>query len=454
MIDETVAVGGATNRVERRNFSLFLTFGVASSMGNQLVNPAVVLPFLYLALSGPVFVAALILPFIKLSCLVAELLGAPFLQRPAKTWVAVPTLLSAAALAVIAVAAEGASPLGLAAIFIAIAVVFGFCTGISSIGYGQLFGAIIPSERRMGLSFTKTAIAGLLAAAAAIATKDFLASELPLQRHVTVLWIGIGAITAAAIIIIGIRLIEGKEEDGESDGVKMPGLAGHLRMIGDRLREGFDTGMRYVWFRRYLTTRLLLMSVTLTLPFYTIHAAGQHAGTAHALTALVVAASAGVAVGALVWHRVSAISHRAVAVSAACIGAVAAALAIVLDVTGLIANMKLYAIAVFLAAFGIAGARTGLYLYFIDMTSTRERPCLMALSDTVAGVVAIALSAILGTAAHFANPMVPLVVLLVASLVAAAYARLLIEPEQRTHMTDADLMLRPGPDGPAPHSSF
>jgi hypothetical protein len=449
--EAATAVGGAGDRLERRNYSLFLTFGVASSMGNQLVNPAVVLPFLYLALDAPVFVAALILPFIKFSGLTAELVVSPFLQKPAKTWVAAPTLLSAVALAVIAVAAEGSPPFVVVAIFIIIAVVFGFCAGISSIGYGQLFGAVIPSERRVSLSFIKTAIAGLLAAAVAVATKDYLASDQPLQRHVTVLWVGIAAMTLAAVTIVGVQLIQREEERSESEA---PASPGRLRTIAGRLKEGFQTGVRYSWFRRYLNLRILLMSVTLSLPFYTIHAASVHTSTTHGLTALVVAASAGVAIGALVWHRVAAHSHRAVAMAAGCIGAAAAAFAIGLDFTGLIANVMLYAAAVFLAAFSIAGAKNGLYLYFIDMTSTDERPCLTALADTVVGVLAIAVAAALGMAAHFADPTVPLMVMLVTSLFAATYARLLIEPKRRIHLTAPDASLRPGPEGPAPHSAL
>lgn len=434
MAAEEASAAGGPDRLERWNYSMVLSSGVASSTASQLVNPTLVLPFLYLTLGGPVVVAALLLPFMKGASLVAEMGAAPFLKEASRAKVSVflPTLLSAFALSVIALAAEGAPQAVIVALFLAIAFVLGLCTGISNIGFGQLFGAVVPSHRRARVTFNKALVAGLLAIAVVAITKDLLASDAPLQRHVTVLWAGIVATIVGGIIIIGIRLIVEEEEKTEpAPQATHHGTGRHGARILADLRTGFEAGARLPWFRRYLMARVLFMSVTLAMPFYTIHAASYHKGTPHGLSILVIAASAGVAVGSLAWRRLSERSHKLVMATASLVGAVSAVLALALDFTGLITNVVLYAVAIFLVALAAGGVQSGGYLYFIDMTSTAERPYLLALGDVIVGVLAIAAASVLGVLAHLADPTVPLMVLLVVNLVAVLAALALVDSGTR-----------------------
>jgi hypothetical protein len=428
--EEASAAGGGADRLERWNYSLVLSSGVASKTASQLVNPTLVLPFLYLALGGPVFVAGLLLPFMKGASLVAEMGAAPFLKETSRAKVSVflPTLLSGLALSVIALAAEGAPQAIVVALFVAIAIVLGLCSGISSVGFSQLFGAVIPSHRRAWVTFNQALVAGLIAIVIVAVTKDFLASDAPLQRHVTVLWAGIVATIIGGIIVIGIRLIEGEEEKKQGASAEHGGTRRHGARLLAELRTGFESGARLPWFRRYLMARILFMSVTLAMPFYTIHAASYHKGTPHGLTILVIAASAGLAVGSLVWRRLSRRSHKLVMATACLVAAGSAVLALVLDFTGLITNVVLYAVAIFLVALATGGVRNSRYLYFIDMTSKEERPYLLALGDVIVGVLAIAAATVLGVLAHLTDPTLPLMALLGLNLVAVLAALTLVDP--------------------------
>ena len=59
---------------EGRNYQLIFWSGSLATIGGQLVNPNLVLPFLYLGLGGTnVFFAGLLLPFVTGSRLIAEI---------------------------------------------------------------------------------------------------------------------------------------------------------------------------------------------------------------------------------------------------------------------------------------------------------------------------------------------------------------------------------------------
>jgi hypothetical protein len=441
--EEAITTGEAGDRFERRNYSLVLSSGVASSAASQLVNPSLVLPFLYLALGAPVVVAGLLLPLMKGAGLVAEMAVAPFMNDTwrAKISVFLPTLLSALALSVIALAAEGASPAVVVVIFVAIAIVLGLCAGISNVGFGQLFGTLIPSQRRIRITFNRAAVAGFIAIAVVAVTKEILASEAPFQRHLTVLWAGIILTLIGGIFIIGVRLFEDEVEEAGKATEAGPAAQGsaaewHGASTFAELRKGFEAGVRLEWFRRYLIARMLFLSVTLAMPFYTIHAASVHKGTPHGLTILVIAASGGIAIGSLGWRRLSERSHKVVMVAASLVAAVSTVLALVLDFTGFIHNVTLYAVAIFLVALAVAGVRSGGYLYFLDMTTKKQRPYLMALGDVIAGALAIGAASVLGVLAHLTDPRIPLMALLGLNLVAVVAALALIDPTTRDALNE------------------
>ena len=67
--------------VENRNYQLIFWSGALATIGGQLVNPRLVLPFLYLALGAPTFIAGLLLPFVTGARLIAEIFVSPFINR-------------------------------------------------------------------------------------------------------------------------------------------------------------------------------------------------------------------------------------------------------------------------------------------------------------------------------------------------------------------------------------
>lgn len=426
----------------QKNYSLVFASGIAFSTAKQLANAKLVLPFIYLALGAPVIFAGLLLPLMRAAQLIAELLIAPFLQdvARAKRSVFLPTLISAISLSVVAVTAEYMPRTAVIGLFLITAIVLGLCKGVLHVGYGQLFGIVVPSDRRIWITFSVALVAGVLAIVVALITKDLLASDHPLQRHIIVLWIGIAAMVAAAVFVAGVRLVEGFEGQPKT-GAVLPLLSvwGQHRarilqeftrhsFIRQELWRGVRTGMQYPWYRRFSLSSMLSLSVLLAMPFYTIHAASYHKGAPQGLAILVIAASAGIAAGAPFWRRTSIRSNKRVIILGTFVAAVSAVLALLLDFTNLATNIWLYAIVIFLLGFGANGVGNGMGLYFIEMTTAVDRPCLMALNDMAVGIVAIGVSAALGTVAHWSNPTIPIMVLLALNVVAGLYAFALFEP--------------------------
>lgn len=434
-------MGAIGNPRLNKNYTLVFASSIATSTAKQLASAQLVLPFIYLALGAPVIFAGLLLPLMLIAQLAAELLSAPFLQEVAwaKRSVLLTTLVSAAALAVIAVTAADAPRNAVVALFLATAIALGICRGVLKVGYGQLFGVVVPSELRILITFSVALVTGLVAIAIAVMTADLLASDHPLQRHIVVLWLGIFAMIAAAGLIAGVRVVEKSEHTPHA--LHFLPLLDHIEhhrllvlrdfakdsRIRRELWRGFRTGMQFPWYRRFGVWSILALSVLLAMPFYTLHAATYQKGIPHALAILVIAASAGMAAGSPYWRRVASRSHKRVMVLGTFVAAASAVLALLLDFAHLVGNVWLYALVIFLLGFAATGVRNAAYLYFIEMTSARDRPCLMAFKDLAVGIVAIGLSIVLGVVARWSNPTIPIMLLLGANVVAALFALSLVE---------------------------
>ncbi len=410
---------------DARNYKLIFWSGALATIGGQLVNPRLVLPFLYLALGAPTFIAGLLLPFVTGARLVAEIFVSPFVNRAARAKLAVyvPNILTAAILAMVALFATELPRLLVVLLFLTTAIVMGLCQGVTSLGTSQIYGASIPDSKRNRMVFAQATISGILAIIVVWVTRDLLASDQPMQRHIVVMWCGVVAMFAAGISFAGVRILE-DELSAPPKPIKKPKPLAELK-------TGFRTGMAYPWYRKFLFARLVFISVELAMPFYTIHAATYHAGTKHSLSYFVIAASAGMVLGSLIWGWLSdRISVKPVMWLGCLISAASAIFALGFTLMGLAQNVWLYAFVILLLSLGGNGVIYGRYLYAIEMTNEKERPYLVALGDVTAGLVGIAFAAALGALAHLHDPVTPIFILSALNIAAMYVAfRLPVAPE-------------------------
>lgn len=400
-----------------RNYQLIFWSGSLATIGGQLVNPNLVLPFLYLALGAPTFFAGMLLPFVTGSRLIAEIFVSPFINKVtrAKLAVYVPNIMTAVILSVVALLATDLPKVLIVLLFLTTATVMGLCQGIASLGTSQIYGISIPDTKRNRMVFAQATVSGILAILVVWLTRDLLASDQPMQRHIVVLWCGVFAMFAAGISFAGVRLLEDEAVPAPAPKEKPHPLA--------ELATGFKTGMAYPWYRKFLTARLIFVSVELAMPFYTIHAATFHVGTKHSLSYFVIAASLGMVIGSILWGWLSGrISVKPVMWLGCLISTLSAVMALIFTYLGYAQDVWLYALIILLLSLGGNGVIYGRYLYIIDMTSEKERPYLVALGDVSAGLVGMVFAAILGAVAHLHDPVTPIIVLAALNLLAMLYA--------------------------------
>lgn len=403
---------------EGRNYFLIFWSGALATIGGQLINPNLVLPFLYLALGAPTFFAGMLLPFVTGSRLIAEIFVSPFINRAtrAKLAVYIPNLLTAAVLAAVALFSTKLPSVMIVLLFLTTATVLGLCQGIASLGTSQIYGISVPEAKRNRMVFAQATISGILAIIVVLVTRDLLSGDQPMQRHIVVLWCGVIAMFAAGVAFAGVRLLE------EEQHAELPEPKTKPKPLAE-LATGFKTGMAYSWYRKFLSARLIFVSVELAMPFYTIHAATLHMGTKHSLSYFVMGASLGLVIGSLLWGWLSnRISVKPVMWLGCLIAAISALMALGFTFFGYAQNVWIYTLVILLLSLGGNGVIYGRYLYLIQMSVEKERPYLVALGDVSAGLVGIVFAAILGAVAHMHDPITPIFALLVLNLIAMIYA--------------------------------
>ena len=413
---------------EKKNRAYLLWGGIADSLSDILASPSIVLPFLYLALGAPQFLAGLLLPCVKGARIVAEAMMSPYVRvgNRAKKAMILPNLVIALVLATLALSGAALSDGIVMALFVLVALIVGCCYGIWALGSNHIYGAELEEEERGQIIFTQLAISCIIAIALVWATRALKDGETPLERHRVLLWLGVLALLVSCFCMFLIVLTKSSEE------VSNPEEPEERESFFNQVSHGWSLALQYAWFRRFLVARLFFLSVELATPFYTIHAATFHLTTPHILSIFVTATSAGRALGAILWRRVVRKSIRYTIAGASMIACLSALLAIGFDLFGLASNPWIYAATIFFLSFGIGGETEGRYLYLLSMSSDTNRPYMVAFSDAVAGIGGIIFAAVLGLVAQIQSVLIPLTVLAVLNAISVYLALSLNEKPKKT----------------------
>jgi len=212
---------------------------------------------------------------------------------------------------------------------------------------------------------------------------------------------------------------------------ELPGATeGGRDMLGEA-REGIGLLRRVPGFRRYLWARAALTSVEIAMPIFVLHAHGLLQGAA-SLAVFIVAVGLANVVSSPIWGRLSDQTARRVMVQAALLGAAAGLLALAIGaLLGEGISALSYAPAFFLLGIAEAGARLGRKTYLVDAAPAAERPLYVAFSNSLLGLVALLLGG-LGIVAQFAGAEAALLVFVAIALAAAALSAAMPEADDMT----------------------
>lgn len=403
------AIPDSSCRAIPRNYLLNVANGACTKLAEQLANPGLVLPWLLAALGAPAVIAGYLVPIKQAGSLLPQLAVAARI-RQAKLrkwfWVGAGGIQALSLLAMILAALLTES--WVAGLWIAaLMAVFSIASGVGSVAFQDVLGKTVPKGRRGRLLSHRAALGGALTLLAAVylryglGTGESLAPYLYLVAAAALLW------AFAALLLALIAEAPGATEGGRS-------------MLGE-VGQGLAFFRNVAPLRLFLGVRGLLLSVELATPFYALHAQDLYGEGVGALALFVFALGAANVVSSPFWGIFADAEARRVLALSGLIGAAAAGLA--LTIGGLSGNSNPYVYTAVFLLIGLAeaGVRLGRKTYLVDAAPDRERPLLVAFSNTLVGLLALVFG-MLGLIADMAGPQAMLILLGALALGGAALA--------------------------------
>ena len=360
-----------------RNFGRQVVVSVCSKIGDQLSKPGVILTWLLTALGSPTYLIGLLAPVREAGSLLPQIWVSGFIRRfPIRKgfWVIGSVLQGSAVIG-----------MGLAALFlkgaaagwtiVGLLVFFSLSRGICSISSKVVLGKTIPKTRRGRLSGLASSISGWSALGVGLFFVFYRAEDLPTVLFATLLFLAGGLWLVAASMMSTVKELPSEVSEGDNP-----------------IRESLES-FRFLRedpvFLRFCLARALLASTVLSMPFYVVLAHEATGGKIASLGILMIAGSLATALSGATWGRLSDSSSRktlAIAgLAAGLVGCLTAALSgWELERTG---GLWLYGVLFFLIGLAHTGIRVGRKTYLVDHATKDNRARLVAVSNTLMGVV-------------------------------------------------------------------
>ncbi len=404
----------------RWNFSVLLVQGVAREVGYELSSEKLVLPFLYASLGGPLFFAGLLISTVEFCKFVAQISGSPLVAfaRRTKWHVGLTTAVSAATLAVLSFLSEDLSPHFLVVAFVLTAAIIGLCKGVNNLAFQDLLGRSLFEGSRARLLFVSGSVTGLFVILSVIGSIAIGESESAHAAHIELILIGFGMLMAASLIILFLNEPAKAPEAFAEVADRRSTLQGYFA----ELRVGTRTVADLEWFHKYLKVRILLVPIEIAMPFFAIHASALHPDTTPSLSLFVIAGSAGMILGGIVWPRLSRNSNRLNMSMATLIGCLCAIGALMLQFIPDLRMPMTHAGVFLLLAFATQGVVVSRTVYLVNAASDAQRPYCVSLSNLAGGVVGLGLAFVLGGITQIQGAIAALLVMIPLNVVAAIYA--------------------------------
>lgn len=360
-----------------RNFGKQVISSVFSKTGDQLSKPGLILTWLLTALGAPAAAIGMLVPVREAGSLLPQMIVGGVIRRHEIRkgfWVVGSLLqgLSVLAMGLVALFLEGAAA-GWS--MVGLLVIFSLSRGICSISSKDLLGKTIPKTRRGRLSGLASTISGWIAVAVGLFFALNPAKDLPVSIFATLLFVAAGLWILAAFVMSTLI-----EKPGATSG----GVNAFKEGIGS-LHFLRDDPV----FLRFCIARALLASTVLSMPFYVVLAHQATGGKTASLGLLMIAGSLATALSGATWGRLSdSSSRKTLAAAGLAAGLIGCLTAIVSGFeTGEVAALWIYGLLFFLIGLAHTGIRLGRKTYLVDHADADNRARLVAVSNTLMGLV-------------------------------------------------------------------
>ncbi|GEK47270.1 MFS transporter [Bisbaumannia pacifica] len=404
--------------VQPRNGPRHLWAALGNKLADELSSARLVLPWLLGVIGAPLWMVGLLVPLREAGALLPQLFVAGFIRlKPRRKWVWVAggLLQAGAALVLALLALLGSGGWG-GALVLATLVVLSLARGLSSVATKDVLGKTIDKRRRGTLMGWSGSLAGgaTLLAGAILMLFDERPGELALAGLLVVAGLGWGL---NALCAARIEEAPGAVEGGQN--------------AWESIRQGLYLLREDRAFLHFNLCRALLLASALALPYIALLGQRQSGAGLGGLGILVVISGLAGMVASPLWGQRADRSSRRVMGEAA-LGTLLCCLAAALvpRLPGALAT-SVWPYALIYGALVVvhAGVRLGRKTYLIDMAGSDKRALYVALSNTLTGVLMLAVGSIIGGLAQWLGTQALLLVLALTALGAAASARRLPEVE-------------------------
>lgn len=359
------------------NFGRQVIASVCSKTGDQLSKPGLILTWLLSALGAPSTTIGLLVPVREAGSLLPQMIvGGLIRSYPIRKWFwvvgALLQGLSVAAMGAAALTLEGAAA---GWTIVALLAVFSLSRGINSISSKDLLGKTIPKTRRGRLGGLASSISGWVAVVVGLLFFFVPAKELPVEVFAGLLFAAAGLWLLAAWMMS--RLLE-KPGATEGGGNALGEALKSLHFLRDDPH-----------FLRFCIARALLASTVLSMPFYVVLARESTGGDIAGLGLLLVGGSLATALSGVTWGKLAdSSSRKALAISGLCAGLVGCVTAALSGIElGETAALWFFGILFFLLGLAHTGIRIGRKTWIVDHADADNRARLVAVSNTLMGIV-------------------------------------------------------------------
>ena len=363
-----------------RNFVLNVLNGSATKLAEELASPNLVLAWLLAALGAPTFLAGLLVPVRQAGAMLPQLAIVSRIKSYKKRkwfWVGA-GLVQAVALLLMAALVYILTNALLAGVAVVVCLaIFSVASGVGSVSFKDVLAKTVPEGRRGTLLASRATSGGVLALGAGLLLKNYVADVNFLTPYLILLLVAAGLWFGAALLFAAI-----KEEDGVTDDSGRPALA--------EARAGFRLLREEPGFRRFIIARALLLSVTLSIPFYALDAKTLTGSTAGDLGIFVIAISLARVLSSPFWGRFSDRSSRMVMMLGGGLAGAAGILAVAFVLLpSAWQSAYLYGAIFFVLGIARSGIRLGRKTYLVDAAPADDRPLYVAVSNTIIGAVTL-----------------------------------------------------------------
>jgi MFS family permease len=360
-----------------KNFGKQVLSRVATKIGDQLSKPALILTWLLTTLGAPASAVGMLVPVREAGSLLPQMIVGGVIRRfprRGRFWV-VGSVLQGVAVFGMGIAALTLTGPAAGWTIVGLLAAFSLARGICSIASKDLLGKTVPKTRRGRLAGLASSISGWIALGVGLIFAVHPAEDLPATAFAILLFIAAGLWLLAAGIMATL--------------IERPGAtAGGGNAIKEALASLHFLRDDPV-FRRFCIARALLASTVLSMPFYVILAHRATSGKIATLGLLMIAGSLATALSGVTWGKLADASSRKTLVVAGLSAGLIGCLCAWLSGIDLPASAALWLFGGLFFLIGLAhtGVRTGRKTYLVDHATSDNRARLVAVSNTLMGLV-------------------------------------------------------------------